>query len=153
ASHARLRTGDDLHRDTEHPADEDGPGPGDVRLLAQDDDADGDKRGERREEGAERGEEFRRVDIGVVLVMKRQLRRVDAEIEADGARKHQRQQEGLRRQMADAGADMGGNEQSAGRTRHRKADALEYVGGFSNAETHGLPPLLSTSSLSGLTDG
>ena len=49
----RLRAGDDLHRDTDDPADQDQPGPGDVRLGAQDDDADGEERSQRREERAD----------------------------------------------------------------------------------------------------
>src|SRR6202012_994033 len=57
ASHPCLRAGDDLHRDTEHPADENQPGPGDVRLLAQDDDADREEGRQRRKEGADRGQE------------------------------------------------------------------------------------------------
>ncbi len=56
-----------------------------MRLLAQDDDADGDERGERGEEGAERRQQFGRIDMGIVVAMKLELRRVDAEIEADRA--------------------------------------------------------------------
>ena len=136
-SHPCLGAGDDLHRDTEYPAGEDHPGPGDVRLLAQDDDADGGKRGERRKEGAERGQQFRRIDFGIVVTMKHELRRVDAEIEADRADDHHGKQEGLRGQRADRGADMGGDEQTAGGAGHREAEAFQHMGGFSETETHG----------------
>src|SRR5579883_2873371 len=44
---------DDLHGDTDRPARHDEIGPQDVRLLAQDDDADGKEGGEGGEEGAE----------------------------------------------------------------------------------------------------
>ena len=32
---------------------------------------------------------------------------------------------------------MGGDEQPAGGAGHRKADALEHMGGFADTETHG----------------
>src|SRR6185312_4253580 len=76
-----LRAGSDLHRDTCDPADQDRNRPADVRLGAQDDDADREERREGCEERADRAQEFRRIDADIaVLGMKCELRRVDAEI-------------------------------------------------------------------------
>ena len=148
ALHPRLGAGDDLHRNTGNPADHDQPCPGDMRLLAQDDDADREERRQRRAEGAGGGEEFRGVDLGIVIGMEHELRGVDADIKADRADKHHDQQKALRGQRADRGADMGGDEQAAGGARHRKADAFKDVRGLPDAEPHGLAPPIASGQLS-----
>ena len=68
--------------------------------------------------------------------MKRQWRRVDPEIEPDGAGNHHDDQKALGRERGDAGADMGGDKQSGGSTRHRKPGAFQHMGIFSYAESH-----------------
>ena len=72
-----------------------------------------------------------------VVGVKRQLRRVDAQIKSDSAAQHHQQQKSFCRQRREAGADMGGHKQSARRACHRKAQPFENVGEFSDAGSHG----------------
>src|ERR1700757_765406 len=72
--------------------------------------------------------------------MECQLRRVDAEIEGDRAYNHHDEEEALRGQSPDGRSDMGGDEQPAGGTRHRKTDAFQHVSRFSDAESHRQSP-------------
>src|SRR6185312_4464303 len=147
--HPRLRAGDDLHGNTGDPSDHDQPGPADMRLLAQDDDGDRGKRGQRRAEGADCRQEFGGLDVWIVIGMERKtMRGVDAEIEADRPQDHHDQQKALRGQRAHAGADMGRDEQAAGSACHRQPEPFEEVGGPSDAELHGPPPPIAGGQLS-----
>src|SRR5436190_740452 len=79
------------------------PVPCQMRIVAQHDDADASERRECREEGADRTEQFRRVDLanpGAIggpagRCAEGRLRRIDAEIKAYGAADHHQEQEGL----------------------------------------------------------
>ena len=57
------RAGDDLHGDADHPSGHDHRYPYQMRIVAQHDHADASERRERREEGADRAEQFRRIDL------------------------------------------------------------------------------------------
>ena len=75
-----------------------------------------------------------------VGVVEGQLRRVDAEIEADEAEQHHQQQEALRGERGDRRSHIGADEQPARRACHREAHALENMGSLANTKPHGGPP-------------
>ena len=74
-------------------------------------------------------------------------RGIDAQIESDGAAEHHEEQESLRREMRDAGADQCGHKQAARRAGHRKAKALQDVRGLSDAGLHAGSPQIATGRL------
>ena len=91
-----------------------------------------------REKRAGRAQQFRGVD-GAVRLVERQLRRVDAEIEADHAEQHHQHQKALRGQRGDRGPDIGADEQPARGAGHRKANPLQHMGSLPDTKSHGGP--------------
>ncbi len=73
----------------------------------------------------------------------KKLRRVDADVEADGAGDHHRQQEALRGEHRNRRSHIGADEQPARRAREREPGALQDMGGLTNLNVHGGPqPLI-----------
>ena len=106
------------------------------------------ERRERREEGADRAEQFRRIDLAdpgaiggpAVRCGEGQWRRIDAEIKADGAADHHQEQEGLIGECGMARSHQRRHKQPARRACHGKPKAFQNVGDFSNAGLHGGEP-------------
>jgi len=98
--------------------------------------ADGSKGRAGGEEGADGAEQLRRVDPAIRVGVKGPLWRIDPQIESNGTADHHQEQESLRGEQCDAGADQGSHEQSAGGAGHRKTKALQYMGGLPDAGLH-----------------
>jgi hypothetical protein len=64
------------------------------------------------------------------------LRRIDAEIKADGAADHHQEQEGLVGKCGMARSNQRRHKQPARRTGHGKPKTFQNVGDFSNAGLH-----------------
>ena len=67
-------------------------------------------------------------------------RRIDAEIEADGAADHHHEQEGLIGECGVARSHQSRHKQPARRACHGKPKTFQNVGDFSNAGSHGGQP-------------
>jgi hypothetical protein len=133
-SRARNHAGYDLHRNADAPSGHYYMGPNNVRIVPQHDCAYGCESCECGEERAHRTKKFWGVYLAnpadrwlIVRSVKRQWRRIDADIKTYGPADHHQDEEGLVFKEQYARSDRRSNEHSAGRASHGKAKAFKNV--------------------------
>src|ERR1700737_2934105 len=145
---ARNCSGDDLHHHANYPSQHDHYGPEDVRIFTKYDHTDRCKSRQRSEKCAYRTEKFCSINLSTgaasreltTWAVKSERGSINSQVKPDCATKHHNEYKTLGGERRDAGPHMGANKQSACRSGHRKPNAFQHMGKFSNAGSHSRNP-------------